>query len=171
MNLPSFFKLSYYYLYKHLFYWVNVGFLFLATKRPLTNSNGLVNVLPGVLCLFQPIDNQCCGWTGPCGSYYDCKMHSAITIRKLSKRQGLLLTSPENYVAHLGPHSEVAGVKRESALTDPPFCLYWGWKWEPGISQAHSLLVNLNRKIGNLMHEGEKTKGLKLSLVKINQAL
>ena len=32
---------------------------------------------------FQPINFQCCGWTGPCGSYYDCKTPSAITIRKL----------------------------------------------------------------------------------------
>ena len=42
----------------------------------------------------QPINNQCCGWTGTSGFYYNCKMLSAINIRKL-KGNGLLLTGPE----------------------------------------------------------------------------
>ena len=37
---------------------------------------------------------------------------SAITIRKLWKSQGLLLTGPGNYTVHLGLHSKVVG--RES---------------------------------------------------------
>ena len=39
---------------------------------------------------------------------------SGITIRKLGKGAGLLLTIPGNYAAHLGPYREVAG--RESVL-------------------------------------------------------
>ena len=42
----------------------------------------------------QPIDNQCCGWTWTSCFYYNCKMISAINIRKL-KRNVLLLTGPE----------------------------------------------------------------------------
>lgn len=26
-----------------------------------------------VICSSQPADNPCCGWSGPYGSYYDCK--------------------------------------------------------------------------------------------------
>lgn len=36
--------------------------------------------------LSQPIDNQSCGWTSPCGSYNGCKMLLVITISKLKKR-------------------------------------------------------------------------------------
>ena len=35
-----------------------------------------------VVCWSQPINNQCCGWIGPYGSYYDWKLTSAITIRR-----------------------------------------------------------------------------------------
>lgn len=35
-----------------------------------------------VLCQSEPIDSQNCGWTGPSGSYYDCKTSWAITIMK-----------------------------------------------------------------------------------------
>lgn len=51
----------------------------------------------------------------PC-SYYDCKMqlrnNHQETLEK--KKKGLLLIGPGNYVADLGPHSEV-WIKRESA--------------------------------------------------------
>lgn len=42
----------------------------------------------------QPIDSQCCGWTWTSCFYYNCKMISAINIRKL-KRNVLLHTGPE----------------------------------------------------------------------------
>lgn len=35
-----------------------------------------------VLCRSQPTDDQDCDWTSLCGSYYDCTMPSAITVRK-----------------------------------------------------------------------------------------
>lgn len=34
---------------------------------------------------------------------------SAIIIRELCKNKDLFLTGPGNYIAHLGPHSEVVG--------------------------------------------------------------
>lgn len=34
------------------------------------------------------VNNQCCcGCTGPCGSYYDCRVHSAITVRELWEKK------------------------------------------------------------------------------------
>ena len=52
--------------------------------------------------------NQHCGWTGPGGSYYDCKMPLDTCIRKIWSRQGLLLTGSGGYLACSGPHSEAA---------------------------------------------------------------
>ena len=51
---------------------------------------------------------QHCGWTGPCGSYYDRKMPLDTLIRQLWSRQGLLLTGPGGYMTCPGPHSEAA---------------------------------------------------------------
>ena len=52
-----------------------------------------------VLCQSQSIDNQYCGWIGPCDSYYGCNTPSAITIRKLKKTKCLLTTGLGNYMA------------------------------------------------------------------------
>lgn len=55
-----------------------------------------------VLCPSQPINNQCCGWTGPCGSSYNCKMPLSNNHQgALKKNKCLLLTGPVNYIVHL----------------------------------------------------------------------
>ena len=75
-----------------------------------------------VVCRSQPIDNKCCGWTGPCDFYYDGKKPSAINIRKLQKK-GLLLTNPGNYMAHLRPDSKVMGKDKETGYRPRVFLL------------------------------------------------
>jgi len=42
-----------------------------------------------VVCGFQLPDNQCCGWTSPCGSYYNCRTtcnNYQETFRKKKKK-------------------------------------------------------------------------------------
>lgn len=66
------------------------------------------------MCPSQPVDNQCYGWTSPCGSYW---LQEALSNnhQETLKKKGLLLTGPENYVAHLGSHSEAVGRQRAQA--------------------------------------------------------
>ena len=72
-------------------------------------------------------------------------------MRKLSKNKGLLFTGPENYTAHRGPHSKDAGGERETGrVRGPGFLLLLGSAWGPRVSWAHSLLLNLKHKSGNL---------------------
>lgn len=43
----------------------------------------------GVRCQSQPVHTQCCGWSSPCGSYYECKTpfsnHHQETLKKKQK--------------------------------------------------------------------------------------
>ena len=59
------------------------------------------------MCQTQAIDNQCCGWIGPCGSYYDGKTSFSNNYEEAVEKQGLLLTDPGNYMGYLGPRSEM----------------------------------------------------------------
>ena len=76
-----------------------------------------------VLCQSQ----SCYVMAGPVlGPYYDGKMPSAITIRKLrkKKKKDLLLTGLGKHTAHLGPHSKFTSKERERMCLG--FCFYWG---------------------------------------------
>ena len=60
--------------------------------------------------------NKCCDWTGPCGSYYDCKtLFSNNHHETLKQNKDVLLIWPGNYIAHMRPHSKVSGRKRKKA--------------------------------------------------------
>lgn len=63
-------------------------------------------------------------WTGPCGSYYDSKISSVITMKKLKKH--LLLIGPGNYMAHLGPRNEVVDRKKDLRECGLGFCFLLG---------------------------------------------
>lgn len=118
----------------------------------------IVTIWIGVSCPSHPVDNQCCGWTGPCASY-DCKMSSAKTIGKLRKRQSLWLKSPGNCKTYLEPHIKLIGRERLRAY-GPVLLLLWGvMGWWPRVWRAHSLLLNLKYKSRNI-HCGEKTRGI-----------
>lgn len=65
------------------------------------------------VCQSHPVYSQYCGWSSPCGFYYDCKTPFNNNHQETeAKKKGLLLISPRNYMAHLGPHSKVARRKR-----------------------------------------------------------
>lgn len=52
---------------------------------------------------------------------------SAITIRKLEGKKGLLLlTKSQKTPAHQEPHSKVTGEESVRESTGLGFCLYWG---------------------------------------------
>ena len=76
-----------------------------------------------VLCWSQPVGNQCCHCTGPCVSYYDCKIPSAITIRKPLK----IYMYCRSWKLH-GTH--YTRIERESAH-GPGVCFHWGSEWGP----------------------------------------
>ena len=73
----------------------------------------------------QTIINQIRGWTGPCGSYYDCKTLSGITIKKLWGKKGLLLMDPE-ITCHTWGHPGRYLVETERESPGLGFCFYWG---------------------------------------------
>ena len=92
----------------------------------------------------HPPPGPVCGRTGPCGSYYDCKVHLGNKQQGTRKKQALLLTGP-------GGHWYIQGTQRcrqrerEQGLG---FHLYWGWGWGPRVSWVHSLLVNVKVRAG-----------------------
>ena len=49
---------------------------------------------------YFPFWSQCCGWTSPCGSYNDCKMHVSRSLQR-ALRKHLLITSPRGYTWHM----------------------------------------------------------------------
>lgn len=56
--------------------------VWLHASRRLLRTKNIINKC---FVLFQPINEQCCGWTKPYGSYYDGKTPFRLTIRKLWK--------------------------------------------------------------------------------------
>ena len=73
-----------------------------------------INECACVFCWPQLINNKCCEWTGPCGSYYDCKAPFSNNYHEtLKQNKDLLLIWSENYIAYLRPHSKVSGRERE----------------------------------------------------------
>ena len=82
--------------------------------------------MPAVLCQFQAVNNQCCDWTNPCGSYYDynmsCSNNDQETLKKVCG--GLLFTRPGNYT---WGHTVRLQVQKEHAGLG--FCFYWGQGW------------------------------------------
>lgn len=57
--------------------------------------------------------NQCCGWTGLCGSYYLCKVYLSNEHLGTFSKHDLLLTILGWHTACPGPHREVLGRERE----------------------------------------------------------
>ena len=103
------------------------------------------------VCRSLPVSNQCCGWSSPCGSYYDCKTpfsnNYQETLGKKKKKKGLLLTGPGNYMTHLGPHSKVASRKKAWGL-GVLFLLEfkieaWGFKSSLFIAEFETLRVGI----------------------------
>ena len=78
---------------------------------------------------------------------------SKITIRRLGQIRSSSPTSPKNYMAHLGPHSEVTGRKTWAWV----LLLDWGLEWRFMVLWAHSLLMNLKYKNGNLRNRKRTT--------------
>ena len=74
-----------------------------------------------VLGWSHPVDNQCCCFTGPCGSY-DCKMPSAITIRKLWTEKKFIIH--RFWKAHGIPGSYLVIVGREREGVGLGFCFH-----------------------------------------------
>ena len=73
-----------------------------------------INECAFVFCWLQLINNKCCEWTGPCGSYYDCKTPFSNNYHEtLKQNKDVLLIWPENYIAYLRPHSKVSGRERK----------------------------------------------------------
>ena len=80
--------------------------------NPLCHSGNSHNCLWWV----QPIDNQYCGLLG---SYYNFKTPSGTTIRKLWKKNKILLCiGPEGYRAHLGPSNKGEIARETQRKTD-----------------------------------------------------
>ena len=70
---------------------------------------------------------------------------SAITVRKLLKNEGILLTRPGITLAHLGPHKRSQG-EREKERKGLGFCFYWDRGWGPRVSWGHFLLASLKHE-------------------------
>lgn len=106
--------------------------------------------LIGVLFQSQPINDQCCDWTGPCGFFIKVvKCLQQQPSGNLEKIQVNYLEDLENYTA---TWSYTVGSQRKKECTGLGLCFYWGWEWGPRILWSHSSLVNLKHKSGNLKY-------------------
>lgn len=116
------------------------------------------------LC-FMPVSayqSPGCRWTGPFGSSYDWQTPSAITARKLWKRQTLLLTSPGNYM-HTWGHTATLQLVRGREHMSLGFWFYWGPCCRPRVLWAYSLLVSLKHRSGSLKHRESKNEAQMVS--------
>lgn len=105
-----------------------------------------------VLGWSHPVDNQCC-CTGPCGSY-DCKMPSAITIRKLWTKKKFI--THRFWKAHGIPGSYLVIEGRERGC-GPGVLLSLGSRVEALGFVAYFSLVNWNLTCGNLKFRERKS--------------
>ena len=73
-----------------------------------------------------PFQSQCCGWTGPRGSYYDCKMHLS-NIRELWQKNKFITHRSWRVQGTPGATSwGVRGVRVGGRERGPAFCIYRG---------------------------------------------
>ena len=78
-----------------------------------------------VLCQSQPINNQCCGWIGPCDYCYNGKIPFNINHQETLEKQRLITYMTwKLHSVHLESHSEVARRERESACMSLEFHFY-----------------------------------------------
>ena len=110
----------------------------------------------GILCWSQPI-KQCCGWTNPCGSYYDCKTPFSNNHWETLKKIKVCYLQDSEITQHRGLHSKVMCRETEACMS-MGFCFYLGRGWGPRFSRAYCLLVNLKHKNRNLKHGKRKNK-------------
>lgn len=132
-----------------------------ATLNPLytqTSQEQQLVLKDSVLCGSQPINDHCCGWTGPRGSC-DCKMLSATAIRQLREtntKEGLYLKNKYQqtwwhvWCDTTRSQGESERERQRYVCTGLGFCCYWGWGWGTRVLCPCSLLVDLKHKIGNL---------------------
>ena len=97
---------------------------------------------------FQPVNNQHCDWTSPCGSYYDCKTPLSTSYwetRKLEIRylQDLEITWHSWYHTARSGQGETDRGGRERRVL-------WGSGWGPGVF------------LGSLFNSGFKQKSRNL---------
>lgn len=92
-----------------------------------------------------------------CGPY-DCKMHFSTPLGNWEKKK--LYPLQVLQVKQLTwCHTVKLQVERDPLGLG--FCFYWGWGWGPRVLWAHSLLVNLNLRVGIQSWVREKTSGPK----------
>ena len=109
-------------------------------------------------------ESQCHGWTSPCRTYYEYKMHLS------HKHQGTgitRITAHRFWWVHNTPRYHIARsqVEREGAWTwDSAFTGVWGWV--PRVLWVYSLLVNFKIR-WELGCRKEKVESLQQSAVKI----
>ena len=94
------------------------------------------------MCWSQPI-KQCCGWTNPCGSYYDCKTPFSNNHWETLKKIKVCYLQDLEITQHWGLHNKFM-CRETEACVSLGFCFYWGRGGGPRFSWAHCLLVNLN---------------------------
>ena len=89
---------------------------------------------------------------------------AAITIRKLWKKSKVYYLQDLDITWHTWGYT--ARSQTERLRTVLGFCFYRGWGWEPRVSWAHSLLVNLKYQSGNLQQGRKKASGWNGQLLK-----
>ena len=64
----------------------------------------------GIMCWCQSINNKCCDLAGPCGSYYDWMIPSAIkSVNFREEKEQDFIKTPGGYRAQVELHSKVTG--------------------------------------------------------------
>ena len=81
-----------------------------------------------VVCQSQPINNQCCSWTSPCGSSYDCKMPPSGDFER-----------DEVYYLKCWKLHDTPGTTQGGHSSGLGVCVYWGR--EDGCLGFHKLTL------------------------------
>ena len=92
-----------------------------------------------------PFQSQCCGWTSPCGPYYDCKTHlsnSSIGDLRQNKVSSQVLKSTR----HAQSHTNRSWIERVWTWGSASMGIEGG---VPNVLWVHQLLVNLKLKSRN----------------------
>lgn len=85
----------------------------------------------------------------PCVSCYNCKLSSAVTIRKIWKKNKKFIIF-RSWKLRGTPGATQWGHEQKEREWALGSTFYWGWWWAPRVYVAHSLAVNLKCKSGNL---------------------
>lgn len=95
-----------------------------------SSDSGCILKIGCFVCQSQSTNNQCCGWTSPRGSCYDCKTSFSHNHQETLKKQKFITYRTWKLPSTPGVTQQGHWQRGGTGLR---FCFYWGWGWGPGV--------------------------------------